>query len=167
MALTSAVKRSTGMPDSDTVENTTILRKATAGWIVGSPGLGSNATFASYGSFWAIVNGVINVVATSTITLTGTIAASTTGAYTYFIGQAGTIRAAVNTAGTTVGAIVLAQASANTEIPFGITKVASTATAFNGGTNSLADSSYTVSHMNLLGPTGLALSTELYTVVPG
>jgi hypothetical protein len=167
MALTSAVKRGTGMPGSDQLENTDVLRKLTAGWIVGTPAIGSNATAASYGTFIAVVNGVMNVVTTNTIAMTGTIAASTTGAYVYFIAQAGTIRTAVHTAGTTVAAIVLAQASANSEIPFAITKVACTATAFNGGTNSLADSSYTVTHMNLTGPTGIAISTQLYTVVPG
>lgn len=167
MALTSISRRGTAMPESDSNENTALARKFISGWIVNSAAIGSNATAASYGTFIAIVNGVMNVITTNTIAMTGTIAASTTGAYTYFIGQAGTIRTAVNTAGTTVAAIALAQASAYTEIPFAITKVACTATAFNGGTNSLADSSYTVTHMNLLGPTGIAIATELYALVPG
>ncbi len=41
------------------------------------------------------------------------------------------------------------------------------ATAFNGGTNSLADGAYTVSLYNFTGPAGIALSTEAWTNVPG
>lgn len=167
MALTTAVRRGTGMPDSDTKEHFDIAKKLISGWVVNSPAIGSNATAASYGTFMAIVNGVMNVITTNTIAMTGTLAASTTGAFIYFIGQGGTIRTAVSTAGTTLAAIVPAQASAYTEIPFAMTKVACTATAFNGGTNSLADTSYTVSHYNFTGPTGIAIATELYSLVPG
>lgn len=166
MALTEAVKRGTGMPDADVKHNTDLMQKACAGWVVSSVGLGSNATTVSYGTACVIVNGVMNLLTTSTFALSGTLAASTTGAYVYMCGQSGTLRSVVCT-GTTLAAIAFAAASANTEVPIGFTRISCTATAFNGGTNSLADSSYVVSHYNLVGPTGLAISTELYTVVPG
>lgn len=167
MASTTAVKRATGLPESDQAENNRLMSKICSGWVCNSIGLGSNATAFSYGSAVVIVNGIMQVIATNTQAITGTIAASTTGAYVVFCGQAGTLRTAVHTAGSTVAAIALAQASANSELAVGIIKVACTATAFNGGTNSLADTSYTVTHINLVGPTGIAVATQLYSQVPG
>ena len=166
MALTNTVRRGTFLPDSTDAENFKLTQLLAAGWVINSASLASNATTVSYGSHAMIVNGVLQILATNTLAIAGTLTASTTGAFVFLRSVGGTASNIVLAGAASVGAIAMGTIPAS-QIAFGMTIVACTATAFNGGTNSLADSSYTVSHYNFTGPTALVMSTELWTNIPG
>lgn len=166
MALTTVSRRATALGDSDNAEQNKIGQLIAAGWVINSPTMAANATTVSYGSHAMIVNGVLQILATNTLAVTGTVVTNTTGAYIYARAVGGTAVAYFAAGQASVGAIVWPTIPAS-QLVFGMTVVAVTATAFNGATNSFADAAYTVSHYNFTGPACLAMSTELWTNVPG
>jgi hypothetical protein len=154
------------MGDSDTAETVSLNKTLISGWVVSSS-IGVNATAVSLLTCGAFFNGVYTYASSVTCAVTGTITASTTGAIFVYLGSAGTLSAVVGS-GATVSAITPPSTLATNTLPVGMIIVHCTATAFNGGTNSLADNSYTnYSIANFTGPAGIALMTEAFTTVPG
>jgi len=182
MAITNKQQFGDAMPQSGTLEAQAIASLVARGWVLSTPTLGANATQVSSVAYKAIVNGRILDVAASGgtalwVTGIGSIATGVTGAFVVTITVSGTHKGYVATVGTTLQAIGLPSAAApglpggtipSSELPIGIIVVACTAaTAFNGGTNSLADTSYTVTAISIVGPGGIVLGTENFTIVPG
>lgn len=182
MTLTTATRFGDGLPQSGTLEAERVASLTARGWVISSATLGANATQVSNAAYDVIVNGVMLAVAASLgtalwVTGIGTIATGVTGAFVVTVTVSGTHKAYLCPSGTTLNAIALPTAStpgapnqtvSMTEVPLGIIVIACSAgTAFNGGVNSLADSSYTVTSKNVTGPTGLVLGTEAFSIVPG
>src|SRR5947208_5319246 len=143
MALTNVSRRATTLADSDNAEQNKIGQLLVAGWVINSPTMASNATTVSYGSHAMIVNGVLQIFATNTLAVVGTIAATSTGIFIYTRSVAGTASAVLVAAatGASIGTIAFPTIPAS-QVVFGMTIVACTATAFNGATNSFADAAY-------------------------
>lgn len=167
MSTTTTVTRGTGMPGSDVKESQRLTAKIASGWLVSSVTVSANATAASFIAANMFINGRLYALTAGTVAMTGTLAASTTGAFIVAAANATAVRTFVCAGAASVGAIAFAETSSNSELPLGMIVIACTATAFNGGTNSLADSSYAVSFINFTGPTGLAIATEHFSTVPG
>lgn len=183
MALTTTSTFGTAMPQSDVAENTRLAALTARGWVLSTATFAANATQASNVAYLADVNGKIISVGASNgsalwVTGMGTIATGTTGAFVITVTVLGTHKAYL-CAGATLAAVAKPttagpyfSASAPTipatELPVGLAIITATAgTAFNAGTNSLADGSYTATLISFVGPSGIVLSTENLTVVPG
>lgn len=169
MSETNAVRRGTGMPGSDVAETNTIAAAAARGWVLSAFG-GANATQVSNTAIAVFINGTLQRIVASGGTanaLAGTVATNATGAYviTYAIG--GTLSNALYAGATGEDVSDIAITLPASQLGLAMILVAATATAFNGGTNSLADGAYTVSVYNFTGPVGLAIATENFTTVPG
>lgn len=182
MALTTAQRFGDAMPQSGNIEAQRIAALTARGWVLSTPTLGANATQVSSIAYKTLVNGVLLDIAASGgtalwVTGIGSIATGATGLFVVTVTVSGTHKGYVATVGTTLNAIGMPTVAAPslpsatipaTEIPIGFIVVACTAaTAFNGGTNSLADASYTVTAISHLGPSALTLATENFTIVPG
>jgi hypothetical protein len=166
MSLQTIVRRATAMPDSDQAENNRLTQQVAVGWTINNPTIRANATFVTFSSCYVVVNGVITLIASAaTGAFVGTLATSTTGAFIHTIAAGGTISSIV-CSGTTLAAIAFPTIPVS-QLALGMTIIACTATGFNGGTNSVADTSYTVTHLNFLGPANIACTTESWTNVPG
>lgn len=183
MALTNTQVFGDALPQSGTAEATRLTALMARGWVLSTATLAANATQASNVAYLVNVNGKILSVAASNgtglwVTGMGTIATGVTGAFVITITTSGTHKAYLYT-GTTLNALAppttagpyfstSAPTIPATELPVGLAIITATAgTAFNAGTNSLADSSYTATIISFVGPSGLVLSTENLTVTPG
>lgn len=183
MALTNTQEFGDSMPQSGTSEAVRLAALTARGWVLSTATFAANATQASNVAYLADVNGKVITVAASNgtalwVTGMGTIATGTTGAFVITVTVLGTHKAYL-CAGATLNAIAKPTAAAPyfsasaptipaTELPVGFVVITATAgTAFNAGTNSLADGSYTATLISFVGPSGLFLSTENLTVVPG
>jgi hypothetical protein len=166
MALTATVKRGEGLPDGQLQETWRLATLTNSGWVMNSAAVSSNATTVSYVTTYAIINGQIQQLAAATVAITGTLSSSTTSAFVWTLSVGGTVSNAIALSPGTLKNIAWPAIPASQAV-LAITIVAATATNFNGGTNSLADASYTVSHFSFTGPTAIAMSTELFTIVPG
>lgn len=166
MALTSTVKRGEGLPDGQVQETWRLSQLTAAGWVISSATVSSNATAVSFLATPAIINGVMQILAAGTNAIVGTLSSGTTSAYVWTLSVGGTVSNAVALSPSTLGLAVWPSIPAS-QVVLAITKISATATNFNGGTNSLADTSYTVSHFSFTGPSCIAMSTELFTLAPG
>lgn len=183
MALTNQSFTGDALPQSGGAEAQQLAALTARGWVLSTATFAANATQASNAAYLADVNGKIITVAASNgtglwVTGMGTIATGTTGAFVITITVSGTHKAYL-CAGTTLNAIAKpttagpyfntsAPTIPATELPVGLAIITATAgTAFNAGTNSLADGSYTATLISFVGPSGIFLSTENMTVVPG
>jgi hypothetical protein len=163
---TNVVKRAEGMPDGQVAETWRLSSLAGAGWVVNAATVSSNATAVSYVAFKSLVNGTFVVNAAGTAAIVGSLATGATGAFLWYLTAGGTISSTV-ALGVTIGGIAFPVLPAS-QVALAITIIACTAaTAFNGGFNSLADTSYAATHTSFTGPSCLAMSTEYFTVVPG
>ena len=183
MALTNTQTFGTALPQSDAAEVARLAALTARGWVLSTATFAANATQASNVAYLANVNGKIISVAASNgtglwVTGMGTIATGVTGAFVITLTTSGTHKAYLYT-GTTLNALAppttagpYFSTSAPTvpasELPVGLAIITATAgTAFNAGTNSLADSSYTATLISFVGPSGIVFSTENLTVSPG
>lgn len=183
MAQTNTQTFGTALPQSDIAENTRLTALTARGWVLSTATFAANATQASNAAYVADVNGLIQRVAASNgtglwVTGMGTIATGATGAFVITLTVSGTHKAYL-CAGASLAAVAKPtsagpyfSASAPTipatELPVGLAIITATAgTAFNAGTNSLADGSYTATLISFVGPSGMFLSTENLTVSPG
>lgn len=183
MAQTNTQTWGNALPQSDLAENTRLTALACRGWVLSTATFAANATQASNVAYLAMVNGKLISVAASNgtalwVTGMGTIATGVTGAFVITVTVSGTHKAYIYT-GTTLNALAPPTTAGPyysatsptipaTELPVGLAVITATAgTAFNAGTNSLADSSYTATLISFVGPSGIVLSTENLTVVPG
>jgi hypothetical protein len=183
MALTNNQSFGDALPQSMAMESAQVAALTSRGWVLSTATFAANATQASNAAYLALVNGKLLSVGASNgtglwVTGMGTIATGVTGAFVITLTVSGTHKAYIYT-GTTLAALAqptTAQpgfsASAPTipatELPVGLAIITATAgTAFNAGTNSLADSSYTATLISFVGPSGIVLGTQNFTVVPG
>jgi hypothetical protein len=157
------------MPDSQGQETWRIAQMACVGYQFNTMTVSANATAVSFVQFDAIVNGKWQAIAASTALLVGTVATNCTGMYIMTLGVAGTVSNVLiqTAASASIGSIAVPAVNVTQMFLGGVVRVAATATAFNGSTNSLADGAYTVSFVNSTGVTGMAYATESFTLVPG
>ena len=168
MAYTTTQLRGTGMPGSDVAENTRLNALDHRGWILSAFGA-ANATQVSNTAIAVFLNGSLSRIAASGGTanaIVGTIVTNASGMFVITYADGGTLSNVMTANFTTLTGYAPPSIPAS-QIAMCMILVCATATAFNGGTNSFADAAYTVSLYNFVGPAGMALSTENYTVVPG
>lgn len=166
MAGTNYHSRATGQPGSDVRELARQAGPTYRGWVLSAFGA-ANATQVSNTAMAILINGSLQRIVASGGTanaISGTVVTNATGVFVITITDGGTL-GTYKATGASIGAAVFTSLG-STILPLTMIIVAATGTAFNGGTNSLADAAYTVSLYNITGPAGLAVATEKFTVNP-
>ena len=161
-------RRGTAMPDSDVSELVSQHNIANDNWTLSTAIALSGVTY-SVAATWVAHQGTLRAIAASTGAgfTAFTIATGNVAVYAAYITQAGTHAIVAGATAGSFGVAVLPVVP-STALALGVILIkASGGSAFTGGTTVLDGTNASAVFINLIGPSGMALSTAPITKLPG